>query len=101
VETDEEGRRAESEKSLFRGGKLELYSLLSIFGTSLASSRRNPALASSCALPSSFSSSSLFFFFLQFALSASPTSLSPGCRLFDGIDSKCLPLDENPVEDRC
>jgi len=37
----------EKEKSLSRGGKLELYSLLSIFRTSLASPRRNPALASS------------------------------------------------------
>jgi len=40
-----EGR--EKERSLFHGGKLELYSLLSIFGTSLASPRQNPALAPS------------------------------------------------------
>lgn len=42
-------REREREVSLSRGWKLELYSLLSIFGTFLPSPRRNPALAPSYA----------------------------------------------------
>lgn len=46
-EGEREARGGEREKSLSRGGKLELYNLLSILGTSLASPQRNPALAPS------------------------------------------------------